>query len=161
MNERERDRRFPGHVKVEREALQMLLTRTRAIASRATEITETDFTSPARRELFREAMQAVSSANGEFGGDIAERLSPDARTLFAELAMTDAATSEEEWPQRADEVFVRLQVFRLEREIKKRRDILQDINPLNEPERHDDLFTTLVGLEAQRRDLLRRIESGV
>jgi DNA primase len=161
MNERERDRRFPGHVKVEREALQMLLTRTRAIAPLATQITETDFTSPARRELFREAMQAVASSSGELSGDISERLSPDARTLFAELAMTDAATSEEEWPQRADEVFVRLQVFRLEREIKKRRDILQDINPLEEPERHDDLFTTLVGLEAQRRDLLRRIESGV
>ena len=161
MNERERDRRFPGHVKVEREALQMLLTRTRAIAPWATQITETDFTSPARRELFREAMQAVASSDGVLSADISERLSPDARTLFTELAMTDAGMSEEDWPERADEVFVRLQVFRLEREIKQRRNVLQDINPLDEPERHDELFTRLVGLEAQRRDLLRRIESGV
>jgi hypothetical protein len=81
--------------------------------------------------------------------------------LFAELTMTDSPTSEDEWPTRADEVFTRLQVFRLEREIKQRRNTLQDINPLDEPERHDELFTKLVGLEAQRRDLLRRIESGV
>jgi DNA primase len=161
MNERERDRRFPGHVKVEREALQMLLTRTRAIAPWATQITETDFTSPPRRELFREAMQAVTSADGYIRPDVSERLSPDARTLFAELTMSAAATSEEDWPGRADEVFVRLQVFRLEREIKQRRNTLQDINPLDEPDRHDELFTKLVGLEAQRRDLLRRIESGV
>jgi hypothetical protein len=91
---------------------------------------------------------------------VAERLTPEARDLFAELAMTESSTSEEEWPNRADEVFVRLQVFRLEREIKQRRTTLQDINPLDEPQRHDELFTKLVGLEAQRRDLLRRIEGG-
>jgi DNA primase len=160
MNERERDRRFPGHVKVEREALQLLLTRTRAIAPWASQVGESDFTAPPRRELFREAERAIAS-DGSMSSEVSERLTPDARALFAELTMSEAPTSEEEWPARADEVFIRLQVFRLEREIKQRRNTLQDINPLDEPERHDELFTKLVGLEAQRRDLLRRIESGV
>jgi DNA primase len=160
MNERhERDRRFPGHVKVEREALQLLLTRTPAIAPWAALVAESDFTAPPRRELFREA-QRVAADGGTLTSDVSERLSPDARELFAELAMSEAPTSEEEWPNRADEIFVRLQIFRLEREIKQRRNTLQDINPLDEPERHDELFTKLVALEARRRDLLRQIEGG-
>jgi DNA primase len=160
MNERhERDRRFPGHVKVEREALQLLLTRTPAIAPWAAQVSETDFTAPPRRELFREA-QRVAAGGGTLASDVSERLSPDARELFAELAMSEAPTTEEEWPNRADEVFVRLQIFRLEREIKQRRNTLQDINPLDEPERHDELFTRLVALEARRRDLLRQIDGG-
>jgi len=60
--------------------------------------------------------------------------------------------------ERVREVFVRLKVFRLEREIKSRRDVLQDLNPLEDPHRHDALFTELVGLEAERRDLLRRLQ---
>ena len=161
-NERDRDRRFPGHVKVEREALQMLLTRTRATAPWATQVREADFTSPARRELLRQAMDGIASGAPNLAADVSERLSPDARSLFTELTMTaPPASPDDEWSDRADEVFTRLQVFRLEREIKKRRDILQDINPLEEPERHDELFTKLVSLEAQRRDLLRRIESPV
>jgi DNA primase len=160
MNERhERERRFPGHVKVEREALQLLLTRTRAIAPWATQISESNFTSPPRRELFREAQRAAS-AGETMSSELSERLSPDARELFAELAMSEAPTSEQDWPSRADEIFVRLQIFHLEREIKQRRNTLQDINPLDQPKRHDELFTKLVGLEAQRRDLLRRIEGG-
>jgi hypothetical protein len=133
--------------------------RTPAIAPWAAQVSESDFTAPARRELFREAQRAAASG-GTLSSEVAERLTPEARDLFAELAMTESSTSEEEWPNRADEVFVRLQVFRLEREIKQRRTTLQDINPLDEPQRHDELFTKLVGLEAQRRDLLRRIEGG-
>jgi DNA primase len=145
-------------VKVEREALQLLLTRTPDMAPWVDRIAETDFTSPSRRELFREARGAVASANGSVGADLSERLSEDARELFAELSMRNSPSFVEEWPERADEVFTRLQVFRLEREIKQRRDTLQDINPLDQPQLHDELFTKLVGLEAQRRDLLRRIE---
>ncbi|MDP9222893.1 MAG: DNA primase [Actinomycetota bacterium] len=161
VSDREPDRRFPGHVKVEREALRLLLTRTRDIAPWAAQISESDFTSPPRRELFREALQAVTSTNGSVGAGISERLTEDARQLFAELSMTESSSSEEEWRTRADEVFIRLQVFRLEREIKQRRNTLQDINPLDQPQRHDELFTKLVGLEASRRDLLRRIEGAV
>ncbi|MEO8322704.1 MAG: hypothetical protein ABI571_01040, partial [Actinomycetota bacterium] len=56
------------------------------------------------------------------------------------------------------EVFVRLKVFSLERDIKRRRATLQDVNPVDEATKHDQLFTELVGLEAARRDLLRRLQ---
>lgn len=53
---------------------------------------------------------------------------------------------------------MRLKVFRLEREIKARRTTLQEVNPVEDGARHDALFTELVGLEAERRDLLRSIQ---
>jgi hypothetical protein len=55
------------------------------------------------------------------------------------------------------EVFTRLRVFSVEREIKARRDVLEKINPLEDPARHDTLFTELVVREAQRRELLKQM----
>jgi hypothetical protein len=58
---------------------------------------------------------------------------------------------------RVREVFTRLRVFSVEREIKARRDVLEKINPLEDPARHDTLFTELVVREAQRRELLKQM----
>lgn len=150
------ERRLPGHVKVEREALQLLLTNTEQIHRFLEDIKETDFTSPARRELFREA-SGMTTAKEAAG--VAERLSPDALELFTELVVErDALDLEDDAEAAMRQVFVRLRVFTLEREIKRRRDTLQDLNPLEEAERHDALFTELVGLEARRRDLLRVLQ---
>jgi hypothetical protein len=55
------------------------------------------------------------------------------------------------------EVFTRLKVFSVEREIKARRTVLEDINPIEDPVRHDTLFTELVAREAQRRELLKQM----
>ena len=153
---REREHRLPGHVKVEREALQLLLTKTERITRFLDDIQETDFTSPVRRELFREArtMKSVKDTAA-----VAERLSPEARELFTELVVErDPVEFEEDGEAGMAEVFTRLRVFKLEREIKRRRDTLQDLNPLEEAQRHDALFTELVGLEARRRDLLRTLQ---
>jgi DNA primase len=149
-------RRYPGHVKVEREALLLLLSGTRDAATWAQDIVESDFTSPARRELFRETMLAVAA--GSASAELAQRLSPDGVSLFTELTVGADANGDDDMGERVREVFVRLKVFRLEREIKSRRDVLQDLNPLEDPQRHDALFTELVGLEAERRDLLRRLQ---
>lgn len=149
-------RRYPGHVKVEREALLLLLSGTRDAATWAQDIVESDFTSPARRELFRETMLAVAA--GSASAELAQRLSPDGVSLFTELTVGADANADDDMGERVREVFVRLKVFRLEREIKSRRDVLQDLNPLEDPHRHDALFTELVGLEAERRDLLRRLQ---
>ena len=149
-------RRLPGHVKVEREALQLLLTKTERITPFLDDIQESDFTSPARRELFREA-RAMTSVKDTAA--VAERLSPEARELFTELVVErDAVEIEEDGEAGMAEVFTRLRVFKLEREIKRRRDTLQELNPLEEAQRHDALFTELVGLEARRRDLLRTLQ---
>ena len=152
------ERRLPGHVKVEREALQLLLTEEAGMAPWLERISEHDFTSPPRRELFREAVGSLRPDSGYSGAELASRLSPDALSLFTELAVGEREVYPEEPGERAKEIFVRLKVFSLERNIKTRRDVLQDVNPLDDPRRHDELFTELVGLEAERRDLLSQLQ---
>jgi DNA primase len=153
---REPDRRLPGHVKVEREALQLLLTRTRETVPWAGHVDESDFTSAARREIFRvvrEAGEALDPAH------VSEKLSPETVPMFAELSVGDVENlPPEELEERVREVFTRIRVFSLERDIKSRRNTLQDVNPLQDPLRHDELFTELVKLEAERRDLLRQVQ---
>ncbi|MDQ4125039.1 MAG: DNA primase [Actinomycetota bacterium] len=152
------DRRFPGHVKVEREALQLLLLRTQEAGPWTTEIEATHFTSAARRELFTRARAWVDRGGAIDERAFAEQLSPEALSLFTELTVGAGVPAGEDLNARLREVFVRLQVFALERDIKGRRNTLQEINPLENPERHDALFTELVGLEAERRDLLRKVQ---
>ena len=152
----ERDRRLPGHVKVEREALSLLLTRADDAAPHLDDVTEEEFTSPVRREVFRRAVELLrSSRPADAAG--AEGLSPDAQALFTELTMADIPTADLD--ARVREVFTRVKLFALERDIKTRRNTLQDVNPLDDPKGHDALFTELVALEARRRDLLRRLQS--
>jgi DNA primase len=148
------EKRVPGHVKVEREALALLLNHGSAAAPLATEIDDAAFTGPARRELFRAGLEAAS--DGSPIARVASNLSPDAHSLLLELSVGEEArvSSNEE----IKEVFMRLKVFRLEREIRTRRTTLQEVNPVEDAARHDALFTELVGLEAERRDLLRSIQ---
>ncbi|MDQ3956244.1 MAG: DNA primase [Actinomycetota bacterium] len=153
-----RDRRFPGHVKVEREALQLLLLRTQEAGPWATQVEPAHFTSAARRELFTHAQTWVGRGDAIDERAFAQQVSPDALSLFTELTVGADVPADDELEARLREVFVRLQVFALERDIKGRRNTLQEINPLDDPTRHDELFTELVGLEAARRDLLRRVE---
>lgn len=150
----DRERRFPGHVKVEREALQLLLTRPDEVSPWIDRALEAHFTAPPRRELFLQARQAL--IDGRRPAEIAEKLSPDALALFTELTVSDPLDQDDP-VRRAQEIFTRLQVFSLERDIKKLRNTLQDVNPLDDPSTHDELFTKLVGMEAARRDLLKAL----
>ena len=151
----DRDRRLPGHVKVEREALQLLLTRTQEAGSFVEGLDESYFTAPPRRDLFRKGIDALAQGHREVHARQADDLSPDARSLFTELVIT--AGESDPASGRFEEVFMRLRVFRLERDISERRKVLQEINPLEDAQRHDQLFAELVGLEAERRDLLKRV----
>jgi DNA primase len=156
--EAQRDRRFPGHVKVEREALQLLLVRTHEAGPWTTGIEPAHFTSAPRRELFAQAKTWLDEGRAVEGRAFAQQLSPDALSLFTELTVGADVPADDDLQARLREVFVRLQVFALERDIKSRRNTLQEINPLDDPRRHDELFTELVGLEAARRDLLRKVQ---
>lgn len=152
-----RDRRLPGHVKLEREVLQLLLHD--SDASRwIGELDESDFTARARRELF--AGIAAATAKGETLARpvVAGSMSDDALSLYTELAVEAPARPVEDGERFAREAFLRIKIFSLDRDIKERRNVLQAINPLEEPQRHDELFTELVGLEARRRDLLKRLQ---
>jgi DNA primase len=154
-SERDRTARLPGHVKLEREALRLLLTRAKETEPFSEGIDVSHFTSPVRRELYRLA----ESLRGNGGmGDARElnSLSPEAVSLYTELTVGSEAREESAAPMQ--EVFARLRILSLEREIKSRRATLQDVNPIDEPQRHDELFTELVGLEAERRDLLRTLQ---
>lgn len=155
--ERQHDRRLPGHVKVEREALQLLLTRPHEAGAWSRGVLEEHFTSSARRELYRHAKAAADASTPLDPAALAGRLSADSLSLMSELAVGMTGEGEEDLRSRAREIFMRLRVFSLEREIKKRRDTLQDMNPVDDPKGHDELFTELVGLEANRRDLLRQL----
>lgn len=155
---RERDRRLPGHVKVEREALHLLLTRPVESAEWSSGlVSESDFTSAARRELYTAAM---GRNNDVPLSDLEQRLSPDALALLTELTVGEEDVSEmnaEDLRGRAREIFTRIRVFSLERDIKSRGNTLADVNPLDAPEEHDRLFTELVRLQAERRDLLKQV----
>jgi DNA primase len=157
-DERPRGGRLPGHVKVEREALRLLLTNTTQAGSLAAEISESDFTAPPRRELFRHAMARFDSGEEAGTARAADALSPDALALMTELTVGQSAEAGEDPALRLSEVFGRLKVFSLEREIKSRRNTLQEVNPLVDPKRHDELFTELVAMEADRRDLLKQLQ---
>jgi DNA primase len=155
----ESSRRIPGHVKVEREALLLMLTEATQVTRWLGEIEESDFTSPARRELFRAARaQAGREVNGV---SLMSRLSPDALSLYTELAVSASIPTSSDLVHRVQEIFIRLRVFRLERDIKQRRKVLQSINPVDDPNRHDELFTRLVRLEGERRDLIHQLREVV
>ena len=151
------DRRLPGHVKVEREALQLLLVRTQEAVPLLEGVTAEDFTSNVRRELFTAALQRDPAKSF---AEISDGLSPEALSLMTELTVGFVDIPAEDLEFRVREVFGRLRLFNLERGIKSRRNTLQDVNPLEHPAKHDELFTELVGLEAERRDLLRLMETG-
>jgi hypothetical protein len=149
------DKRLPGNVKVEREALRLLLIHGAHVLDSVSDLDETIFTSPIRKELFNQSLTAAR--DGLPISRVATSLaSDDALSLFTEL--TVGASVEVPAEKEIREIFMRLRVFRLEREIKKRRTTLQEVNPLDDALRHDTLFTELVGLEAERRDLLRSIQ---
>jgi DNA primase len=159
MGVSDRTSRLPGHVKVEREALELLLTRVQEADPAAHELLESDFTSPARRELYRLGRATSDMGKTNVDTKALGTLSADALSLFTELTLkSDNSNGEANGAARIEEVFTRLRVFRLEREIKARRATLQEVNPLVDPEKHDELFTRLVALEAERRDLLRRLQ---
>lgn len=149
------DRRLPGHVKVEREALMLLLTHRNATRGWIERIGEEEFTSSARRELYA---AAVTAAGPSPVGDLTENVSPEARVLLTELTVGAIEEGEDSVEDRVDEVFGRLRLFRIERVIRSISTTLQDVNPLEDPGHHDALFTELVGLQAERRDLLKKMQ---
>jgi len=150
------DRRLPGQVKVEREALRLLLDGPLETRRWMEGMTDDEFTSRPRREVFTAVRDALLRGEPVSGAVLVERLSPDGVSLLTELSVAEMG-ADEAVQERIDEVFTRLRVFRLERHIKTRRETLQQVNPVVDADRHDALFTELVGLEAERRDLLRRL----
>ena len=135
--------RRSGEVRLEREALALLLDKPQVLDRVQGWLTEDHFTSVEHRQIFR-AVLAVSTSGG--AGSVLDALEDEAsRRLAAELALTRPTTSEEE------EVFLSLGRHLIERQIESLRATLGRLDPGADAAGFDSLFEELMRLESQRR----------
>lgn len=135
--------RRPGHVKLEREALALLLESPKRLVEAAEWINSDHFTIPEHRVLLHALLE---SAGADDPGNIMDSLPDDtSRRLAAELALT-AITSDNQ-----EQIFDRLEEFRLRRQIESLRATLDRLHAGADPEGHDALFKELMKLEEARR----------
>lgn len=133
--------RRPGHVKVEREALAILIDSPSHLAELSGWLGEDHFTQPEHRVLFHALKES-----GADGRSLMSRLPDDAtRRLAAELTLAPAVT------ETGEEVFLRLEEFRLRRRIDDMRATLDRLDPAGDAARYDALFAELMKLEEERR----------
>ncbi|MGI8426639.1 MAG: DNA primase [Actinomycetota bacterium] len=156
--------RTPGHVKVEREALAILLESPSQRSEAVQRLNADHFTQPAHRVLFnsmREMEAAPVSSqsddnqlSGENSGEVRggfpprvmERLPDDeTRRLAAELSLTPNVTKD------PDEVFQRLESFLVERRVRAAQAKLARLDADTNSDEYDSLFGELMRLEAERR----------
>jgi len=132
--------RQPGHVKVEREALAILMDSPSRLEQTTNWLTEEHFTQPAHSELFR-----VLKTSRQKGESLLHGADDETTRLAAELALSPNVTKEEE------EVFLRLEEFRLLRQIDVLRSTLDGLDPDKDPAAYDEAFRELMRMDEQRR----------
>ncbi|MBW3591041.1 MAG: DNA primase [Actinobacteria bacterium] len=135
--------RRPGHVKVEREALAILLD-SPAELKRAVELVSAEhFTQPSHRIVF-EAIVACAQGSG---GESVMHLLPDesSRTLAAELSMAPVITKDPE------EVFIRLEQFKIRRQIETLKAKLGQLDPEGDADSYTEVLRELMRLDVERR----------
>jgi DNA primase len=128
---------------VEREALGILLGSPGQLAEGLSLITADHFTQPEHRVLF----DAIAGASREGNGSsvMARLPDDDSRRLAAELALAPTITKDPE------EVFLRLEEFRIGRQIDHLKAKLDGLDPKTDPETYDALFEELMRLNIERR----------
>lgn len=135
--------RRPGHVKVEREALAILIGSEHQLAAASEVLNEDHFTQPENRVLFTILVDVFRRPQE---GSVMDRLPDDGtRRLHAELAMSQTVTQDPE------EVFLRLEEFRLVRQMDEMRATLDRLDPEGDAQQYDSLFQELMKLDAERR----------
>lgn len=135
--------RRPGHLKVEREALAILLDSPAGLTQALSVITTDHFTQPEHRVLY-DAL--VRSAQAPGPASLMDGLpDDDSRRLAAELSMAPAVTLERE------EVFIRLEEFRIRRQIEHLKAKLVGLDPEGDPKAYDAVFEELMRLNIERR----------
>lgn len=139
--------RRPGHVKLEREALALLIDSPSRLTEVKSWINEDYFAVPEHRVLLH---ALISGDTGVPGQPLMDRLPDDAtRRLAAELSLTPLTTDD------SDEILERLEEFRLRRQIDSLRATLDRLDPGADSEKYDALFMELMQLEERRRQLDR------
>ncbi|MEA2504861.1 MAG: primase, partial [Actinomycetota bacterium] len=134
---------LPGHVRLEREALALLLGSPRRLDQVEDWVTEDHFTLPEHRLLLRGLL--AGSRTGSTATILEQLPDEDTRRLGAELSLTSGTN------ESVEEVFMRLEEFRLQRQIQSLRATLGRLEPGADPAGSDSLFEELMRLESQRR----------
>jgi len=135
--------RRPGHVKAEREALAILMSAPYELGHAKRPLTQDHFAQASHRVLFAALIDAAGNAQPEA---VMDRLpDDDSRRLAAELALSPLVTVD---PQ---EVFMRLEVFRIERKIEATKARLASLNPTDDAVQYDSIFEELMRLDSERR----------
>ena len=135
--------RRPGHIKVEREALAILIGSPSRLAAATEVLNEDHFTQPEHRVLYTILVDVFRRPQG---GSVMDRLPDDGtRRLAAELALSPKVTQDPE------EVFLRLEEFRLVRQMDEMRATLDRLDSESDAEQYDALFKELMKLDAERR----------
>jgi DNA primase len=149
--QRRQDPRQSGQVRLEREALAVLMGSPHILGRMKGVVTEEHFTLAEHRLLFRGLLEVSAKAAGRASsngrtGSILDTLPDDeTRRLAAELALTPVTT------EAVDEVFLRLEELRLERQIASLRATLGRLDPVADQIIFDSTFDELMRLESQRR----------
>jgi DNA primase len=135
--------RLPGHVKVEREALAILLDSSAPLNGAMELLTPGHFTQPEHRVLYEALSQlAKNSARGSVMDYLPD---DDSKRFAAELSLAPAITKDRQ------EVFFRLEEFRIRRQIEDLRAKLFRLDPQVDADVYDAIFEELMQLDVERR----------
>ena len=136
--------RIPGHVRLEREALSMLIESPSLVNRTREWLTEDHFTLPEHRQVLRALAERAPGTGGP--GPLLDLLTDaEAQRLVVELAVTPRTNHAE------DEVFLRLGALCIERQITGLRARLGRLDPQVDQAEIASLFEELMRLEEQRR----------
>lgn len=136
-------KRSPGHVKVEREALGILMESPERLPRALEVLSPLHFTQPDHRVLFAAMADVAADPRA---GSLMDRLpDDDARRFAAELAMAPPITRDPE------EVFLRLEEFRIVRQIQELKAKLDGLDPEGDADSYDETFQELMRLDVERR----------
>jgi DNA primase len=135
--------RRPGHVKVEREALAILLDSSTSLNGAMDLLKPEHFTQPEHRAIFEALVHVTENKNQTTIMD--ELPDDDSKRFAAELSLAPVVTKNPE------EVFSRLEEFRIKRQIETLRAKLFRLDPRVDAAAYDALFEELMRLDVERR----------
>lgn len=136
-------KRSPGHVKVEREALSILLDSPERLRQAMGFLKNEHFTQPDHRVLFGALAELAARP---VAGTVMDELPDDeSRSFAAELALAPPITADPE------EVFLRLEEFRIVRQIEQLKAKLDQFDPEGDADSYDATFRELMRLDVERR----------
>lgn len=133
--------RRSGQLRLEREALALLLESPSTLHRVREWLTEEHFTAPEHRVI----LQALRQTEGTGASPLDALPDDTSRRLAAELALTTVTTDA------VDEVFLRLAETLLERQIAGLQATLGRLDPNADPDNYDATYRELLRLEEQRR----------